>query len=178
LAFGPNVLPTRLPPSLAASVDLGFRTFETYRIVVLAVGIFVVSGLWLAFERTSLGAQLRAAVDNRSMAQAVGIDVPRLFSVAFALGSALAALGGALGAPLLPLEPLYPFKYLVPVLVIVALSGFGNVKATVFVALLVGIFDTAARYFLPDSGAFTIYVLLIVLIVWRPEGLLSPRSPR
>ena len=176
LAFGPNVLPTRLPPSLAASVDLGFRSFETYRIVVLAVGIVVVGGLWLAIDRTSLGARLRAAVDNRSMAQAIGIDVPRLFSIAFAAGSGLAALGGALGAPLLPLEPLYPFKYLVLVLVIVALSGFGNVKATVFVALLVGILDTAARYFLPDSGAFTIYVLLIVLIVWRPDGLLSRRS--
>ena len=176
LAFGPNVLPTRLPPSLATSVDLGFRSFETYRLIVLAVGIVVVGALWLAIERTSLGAQLRAAVDNRSMAQSIGIDVPRLFSIAFAVGSALAALGGALGAPLLPLEPLYPFKYLVLVLVIVALSGFGNVKATVFVAMFVGIVDTAARYFLPDSGAFTIYVLLIVLIVWRPEGLLSRRS--
>jgi branched-chain amino acid transport system permease protein len=178
LAFGPNVLPTRLPPSLATSVDLGFRSFETYRLIVLAVGILVVGGLWVAFDRTSLGAQLRAAVDNRSMAQAIGIDVPRLFSIAFALGSALAALGGALGSPLLPLEPLYPFKYLVLVLVIVALSGFGNVKATVFVAMFVGIVDTAARYFLPDSGAFTIYVLLIVLIVWRPDGLLTRRSAR
>jgi branched-chain amino acid transport system permease protein len=110
------------------------------------------------------------------MAQSIGIDVPRLFSIAFAVGSALAALGGALGAPLLPLEPLYPFKYLVLVLVIVALSGFGNVKTTVFVAMFVGIVDTAARYFLPDSGAFTIYVLLIVLIVWRPDGLFSRRS--
>ena len=178
LAFGPNVLPTRLPSSLATSVDLGFRSFETYRLVVLVVCIVVVGGLWLTFERTSLGAKLRAAVDNRSMAQAVGIDVPRLFSIAFGVGSALAALGGALGAPLLPLEPLYPFKYLVLVLVIVALSGFGNVKATVFVALFIGIFDTAARYFLPDSGAFTIYILLIVLIVWRPEGLLSRRSAK
>src|SRR6185503_16454033 len=160
------------------SVDLGFRSFETYRLLVLVVGMLVIAGLWLVFERTSLGAQLRAAVDNRSMTQAIGINVPRLFSIAFAIGSALAALGGALGAPLLPLEPLYPFKYLVLVLVIVALSGFGNVKATVFVALLVGILDTAARYFLPDSGAFTIYVLLIVLIVWRPEGLLSRRGTR
>jgi branched-chain amino acid transport system permease protein len=111
------------------------------------------------------------------MAQSIGIDVPQLFSIAFAVGSALAALGGALGAPLLPLEPLYPFKYLVLVLVIVALSGFGNVKATVFVAMFVGIVDTTARYFLPDSGSFTIYVLLIVLIVWRPDGLFSRRSP-
>ena len=175
LAFGPNVLPIRLPLSLAGSVDLGFRPFETYRLVVLGVGVVVVGVLWLAFERTALGARLRAAVDNRSMTQAIGIDVPRLFSIAFALGSALAALGGALGAPLLPLEPLYPFKYLVLVLVIVALSGFGNIRATLLVAVFVGIVDTASRYFLPDSGSFTLYVLLIILIVWRPDGLLARR---
>jgi len=178
LAFGPNVLPIRLPLSLAGSVDLGFRPFETYRLVVLGVGVVVVGVLWLAFERTALGARLRAAVDNRSMTQAIGIDVPRLFSIAFALGSALAALGGALGAPLLPLEPLYPFKYLVLVLVIVALSGFGNIRATLLVAVFVGIVDTASRYFLPDSGSFTLYVLLIILIVWRPDGLLARRVRR
>jgi branched-chain amino acid transport system permease protein len=178
LAFGPNVLPTRLPASLATSVDLGFRSFETYRLLVLGVGVVVIGALWLAFERTALGARLRAAVDNRSMTQAIGIDVPRLFSIAFALGSGLAALGGALGAPLLPLEPLYPFKYLVLVLVIVALSGFGNIRATLLVAVLVGIVDTAGRYFLPDSGSFTLYVLLIVLIVWRPDGLLARRVRR
>jgi branched-chain amino acid transport system permease protein len=178
LAFGPNVLPTRLPPSLATSVDLGFRSFETYRLLVLGVGVIVIGALWLAFERTALGARLRAAVDNRSMTQAIGIDVPRLFSIAFALGSGLAALGGALGAPLLPLEPLYPFKYLVLVLVIVALSGFGNIRATLLVAVLVGIVDTASRYFLPESGSFTLYVLLIVLIVWRPDGLLARRVRR
>jgi branched-chain amino acid transport system permease protein len=178
LAFGPNVLPTRLPPSLAASVDLGFRSFETYRLLVLGVGVVVIGALWLVFERTALGARLRAAVDNRSMTQAIGIDVPRLFSIAFALGSGLAALGGALGAPLLPLEPLYPFKYLVLVLVIVALSGFGNIRATLLVAVFVGIVDTAGRYFLPDSGSFTLYVLLIVLIVWRPDGLLARQVRR
>jgi branched-chain amino acid transport system permease protein len=112
------------------------------------------------------------------MTQAIGIDVPRLFSIAFALGSGLAALGGALGAPLLPLEPLYPFKYLVLVLVIVALSGFGNIRATLLVAVFVGVVDTAGRYFLPDSGSFTLYVLLIVLIVWRPDGLLARRVRR
>jgi branched-chain amino acid transport system permease protein len=178
LAFGPNVLPTRLPASLATSVDLGFRSFETYRLLVLLVGVVVIGALWLAFERTALGARLRAAVDNRSMTQAIGIDVPRLFSIAFALGSGLAALGGALGAPLLPLEPLYPFKYLVLVLVIVALSGFGNIRATLLVAVFVGIVDTAGRYFLPDSGSFTLYVLLIVLIVWRPDGLLARQVRR
>jgi len=176
LFFGTNVYPIRLPPWLAANVDLGFRSFEVYRIVTMAVCLVVIGALWLAFERTNLGARLRAAVDNRSMAQATGINVPRLFSLTFAVGSGLAALGGAIGAPMLPLEPLYPFKYLVLVLVVVALSGFGNVRAAVVVAVFVGIVDTAGRYFFPDFGAFIIYILLIVLLIWRRQGLFGARS--
>ena len=173
LAFGPNVLPSRLPPSLAASVDLGIRSFETYRLVVLAVGVVVIVALWLVFERTSFGARLRAAVDNRTMAESVGIDVPRLFSIAFAVGSALAAIGGAVGAPILPFEPMYPFKYLVMILIIVAMSGFGNVKLAPFVSIFVGIVDTAARYFYPESGSF-----LALCLVDRPDRLAAGRPDR
>ena len=176
LFFGTNVYPIRLPPWLAANVDLGFRSFDVYRVVTMAVCLVVIGALWLAFERTNLGASLRAAVDNRSMAQATGINVPRLFSLTFAVGSGLAALGGAIGAPMLPLEPLYPFKYLVLVLVVVALSGFGNVRAAVGVAVFVGIVDTAGRYFFPDFGAFIIYILLIVLLIWRRQGLFGARN--
>ncbi len=173
LCFGTDVYLVRLPPWLAGSVDLGFRTFEVYRIVAMTVCLVIIGILWLAFDRTNLGARLRAAVDNRSMAQATGINVPRLFSFTFAVGSGLAALGGAIGAPMLPLEPIYPFKYLVLVLVVVALSGFGNVRAVVGVSIIVGIVDTAGRFFLPDYGAFIIYVLLIVLMIWRRQGLFA-----
>jgi len=176
LCFGTDVYPIRLPPWLAGSVDLGFRTFETYRIVAMAVCLVVIGVLWLTFDRTNLGARLRAAVDNRGMAQATGINVRRLFSLTFAVGSGLAALGGAIGAPMLPLEPIYPFKYLILVLVVVALSGFGNVRAVLGVSIFVGIVDTAGRFFLPDFGAFTIYVLLIVLMVWRRQGLFATRA--
>jgi branched-chain amino acid transport system permease protein len=105
------------------------------------------------------------------MAQAIGIDVTRLFSVAFALGSGLAAFGGAIGFAILPLEPLYPFKYLALVLVIVALSGFGNVKASAAVAVLVGVVDTAGRLLFPAFGAFIIYIVLVALMLWRDRGL-------
>ena len=112
------------------------------------------------------------------MAQAIGINVPRLFSIAFAVGSALAALGGALGAPLLPLEPLYPFKYLVLVLVIVALSGFRQRQGDGVRRHLRRHRRHRGSLLSAQVGAFTIYVLLIVLIVWRPDGLLSRRSPK
>jgi branched-chain amino acid transport system permease protein len=171
--FGPDIYPTRLPPYLASSIDLGFREFETYRLAVVVVSLVLIGILWFIFDRTTLGAQLRAAVDNRTMAQATGINVPRLFSATFALGSGLAAFGGALGAPMLPLEPQYPFKYLVLVLIVVALSGFGNVKAVLGVAILVGIIETAGRYFYPDIGGFFIYVVLITLMAWRRNGLFA-----
>jgi branched-chain amino acid transport system permease protein len=173
--YGPNVYPTPLPSYLAANVDLGIQSIQLYRLAVVAVSLLIIAALWYMFDRTTLGAQIRAAVDNRTMAQSTGINVSRLFSLVFALGSGLAALGGALGAPMLPLEPLYPFKYLILVLIVVALSGFGNVKSVVGVALLVGIVETAGRLLFPSLSGFMIYLLLIILMIWRPDGLFATR---
>jgi branched-chain amino acid transport system permease protein len=174
--FGPNVYPVRLPEFLQGSVDLGLRKFEVYRIFLIVLGLAVVIGLWALFERTHFGARLRAAVDNGSIARVVGIDVDRLFLLAFGIGSGLAALGGAVGAAMLPLEPYYPMKYLMLVLVVVALSGYGNIRASLGVAIIVGLIDTAGRLLVPAAGGFAIYVLLILLTVWRPEGLFAGRA--
>jgi branched-chain amino acid transport system permease protein len=177
LAFGPNIVRIDLPPWLKGNMDLGFREIEVYRLFAAAVCLVVIGALWWVFERTSTGAKLRAAVDNRGMAQAMGLNVPRLFSATFALGCGLAALGGILAAPMLPIEPMWPLKYLVLVLVIVALAGHGQVRASVLVSLIVGVVETAGRYLLPQFGAFAIYLLLITLMVWRPDGLLArPRT--
>lgn len=173
--FGPNILRLDLPPSLKGNIDLGIRDFEVYRVYAAVICLVVIGALWWVFERTAVGARLRAAVDNRSMAQAMGMNVPMLFSATFALGCALAALGGILAAPMLPMEPMWPLKYLVLVLVIVALSGHGQVGASVLVSVIVGLVETAGRYFLPEFGAFFIYLLLIALMVWRPDGLLVRR---
>jgi len=173
--FGPNIVRMELPSYLKGNIDLGIREFEIYRVVAAAVCLVVIGALWWIFERTSTGARLRAAVDNRGMAQAMGMNVPLLFSATFALGCGLAALGGVLAAPMLPIEPMWPLKYLVLVLVIVALAGHGQVSASVAVAVIVGIVETAGRYLFPQFGGFTIYVLLIGLMVWRPDGLLARR---
>jgi branched-chain amino acid transport system permease protein len=173
LLFGPNVLPGQLPPELAASVNIAGHRMQVYRLFVVAVGAALLLALWIIFDRTGFGARLRAAVDNSTMAQAIGIDVSRLFSVAFALGTGLAALGGAVGYAILPLEPLYPFKYLALVLVVVVLTGVGNIKASAGVAVFVGVMDTACRFIFPAFGAFFIYVLLIGLVLWRDRGLFA-----
>lgn len=176
LAFGSNLFPMTEPRFLHGSVDLGFRTFETYRLFVASVGVVVAGVVYFGFERTLFGARLRAAVDNRGMAQAIGIDVNTLFSFSFAIGAALAALGGAVGASMLPMEPFYPLKYLMLVLVVVSLSGAGNVRGALAAAIFVGVADTAGRFLLPEIGGFVIYVLLIGLVVFADGGPFARRS--
>lgn len=176
MLFGPNIVRMELPTYLRGNVDLGFRDFELYRIVASGICIVIIGALWWVFERTSTGARLRAAVDNRGMAQAMGMNVPLLFSATFALGCGLAALGGILAAPMLPMEPMWPMKYLVLMMVIVALAGHGQVTASVAVSIIVGLVETAGRYLFPQFGAFFIYLLLIGLMVWRPNGLLVRRQ--
>ena len=176
LCFGPNLYPIALPSFLRGNIDLGFRTFETYRLFVVAMGVVLVAVLSFVFDRTSFGARLRAAVDNPSMTRAMGVNVDLLFSTAFAIGSGLAALGGAIGAPMLPLEPLYPLKYLVLVLIVVSQAGQAGVWGALAAAITVGLVDTAGRYLLPELGGFVIYLLIIVLVVTRREGQFAVRG--
>jgi branched-chain amino acid transport system permease protein len=130
-----------------------------------------VTGLWLGLERTRFGAQVRAAVDNLRMAQAVGINTARLFAMTFALGSGLAALGGALGADLLGILPGFALENLVYFLIVVAVGGLGSIRGPFFAALFLGIADTAFKYRFPEFGAFFIYALTMVILLWRPRGL-------
>jgi branched-chain amino acid transport system permease protein len=106
------------------------------------------------------------------MAEAIGIDTRRLFSLTFALGSGLAALGGGLGADMLAIYPGYAFEYLVYVLMVVAVGGSGSLLGSFVAALVLGIGDTACKYLVPELGSFFLFALLIALLIWRPAGLL------
>ena len=110
--------------------------------------------MWFGVERTRWGAMVRAAVDNRGMAQSVGINTRLLFMLTFALGSGLAGLGGALGADILPVQWAYPFEHLVYFLIVVAVGGLGSLRGPFIAALLIGIADTACKYWIPEFGAF------------------------
>jgi branched-chain amino acid transport system permease protein len=160
------------PPAwLSGQVDLGFRSFPAYRSFLIVCGAVLVTGLWLGLERTRFGAQIRAAVDNLRMAQSVGINTSRLFMLTFALGSGLAGLGGALGADLLAISPSYAMQYLVYFIIVVAVGGLGSIRGPFVAALLIGVADTGFKYLLPGLGAFFIYALTMVLLLWRPQGL-------
>jgi branched-chain amino acid transport system permease protein len=163
--------PITLPAALSGQIDLGFRSFPTYRSFLIAFSLVLILLLWLGIERTNFGARLRAAVDNRRMAESLGINTSRLFTLTFALGSGLAALGGGLGADILAIYPGYAMEYLVYFLMVVAVGGLGSIRGPFVAALLLGIGDTACKYLVPELGAFFIYLAMIGLLLWRPAGL-------
>ncbi|MBC7803333.1 MAG: branched-chain amino acid ABC transporter permease [Candidatus Parcubacteria bacterium] len=173
LAYGPNPLAAPLPDYMKGQTELLGRTFPTYRVVVIGASAALIAILWIGLERTRWGAMVRAAVDNRAMAQSIGIDTGRLFTLTFALGSGLAALGGALGADLMAMTPTYPFEQLVYFLIVVAIGGLGTLRGPFIGALLIGIGDTACKYWVPEFGAFFVYAATMVLLLWRPQGLLG-----
>ena len=176
LGVGPETQTVQLPDWLRGQTNLGFITYRTYSLAVIAVGTALMLALWLGFERTSFGASIRAAVDNRAMAQSVGIDVGRLFTVTFAIGSGLAAVGGGLGAEILGLDPNYPLRYLVYFLIVVSVGGLGKVTGVFFAALLIGMLDFVLKIYFPKGGAIFIYALTLGLLLWRPRGLFTRKT--
>ncbi|HXC89806.1 MAG TPA: branched-chain amino acid ABC transporter permease [Stellaceae bacterium] len=163
--------PLRLPPGLNGGVRLGFGEVPAYDGLLIICGALLVTALWLGIERSRFGAKIRAAVDNLRMAQSLGIDTSRLFSLTFALGSGLAALGGGLGAALITITPGYALDNLVYFLVVVAIGGLGNIRGPFLAALLVGVADSACKYLVPQFGAFLIYAMTLAILLWRPRGL-------
>lgn len=174
--FGSNVKPLPIPAALAGNTDLGFTQYPTYRLFLIVLGAVMALALWLVIDRTLYGARLRAAVDNPRMARAVGMDVNLLFTGTFAGGCALAGFGGVVGADMLPVEPYYALRYLVIFLVVVAVGGIGNFKGSFVAALAIGIISTVFTFLLPGASAYIVYALVLVLLLWRPHGLLPAKS--
>lgn len=176
LLAGPEVQLIPLPPALSQSVDLGIRTLPAQRLLVIASGVLVVLSAFWVLNKSRFGVWLRATVDNTDAASALGIPVQLVYVTTFAVGAALAGLGGILGAELMPLEPYYPVKYLVLVLVVVAVGGMGSIAGSLAASLTLGIIDTASKYLASDWGSLFFFLAMALLLAWRPHGLLMARK--
>ncbi|MGH8789143.1 MAG: branched-chain amino acid ABC transporter permease [Cupriavidus necator] len=173
--FGPTMQPFSLPPVLDGRVSLLGLEVGRYRLFLILCGVLVLACLLLVLGKTRYGAMVRAAVDNQRVAGGTGIHVQRLFFLTFSLGCGLAGLGGALSLGMLGLEPSFPLKYLVYFLIVVCVGGAGTVTGPFVAALVVGVVDVAGKYFLPEAGAFLIYVVMIIMLLVRPNGII-PRK--
>jgi branched-chain amino acid transport system permease protein len=173
--FGTIQQPIRTPSYLRGSIEVLGANFGAYRLFLVGVGLAIALLLVLMLEYTRFGAQVRATVDNQRMARGLGINVDLAFAVTFALGCGLAGLGGALAIEVVGLDPAFAFAYLVYVLIVVSVGGLGSVGGSFAAAVLLGITDIAGKYYVPEVGAFLIYLMMVVLLMWRPAGLFGRR---
>lgn len=175
-AFGPSQQPVELPPFLLGQLHVLGLDLGRYRLFLMALVVVITVVLELLIRRTRFGAQVRAAVDHAAAAAGAGIDVSRVFAVTFAMGAGLAGVGGALGVDVLGLDPTFALKYLVYFLLAVAVGGAGSIRGTAVAALLLGVFDVAGKYYVPQAGSFIIYALMVVLLILFPAGLYGRRA--
>jgi branched-chain amino acid transport system permease protein len=176
IVVGPEHQTLQLPAALGGQLNLGFIQYRTYSVFLIVVGFLIALGIWLIFERTRIGGQIRATVDNRRMAESLGIDVDRLFTITFAFGSGIAAIGGGLGAEFLGLDPQYPLEYLVYFLIAVSVGGLGSVIGVYYAALILGVLNFVLTLYLPKGGTLFIYALTILILLARPQGLFGRKD--
>jgi branched-chain amino acid transport system permease protein len=173
--YGTINQPVQLPGYMRGSINFAGVNFGIYRIFLIGIALLITIVLVFTIETTRFGAQVRAAVNNQRMARGLGINVDRLFAITFALGSGLAGLGGALAIEIVGLDPSFALTYLIYVLIVVSVGGLGSIWGSFAAAMLLGISDTAGKYYVPAIGAFLIYLVMIVLLMWRPNGLFGKR---
>jgi branched-chain amino acid transport system permease protein len=149
-----------------------------YRLLIIALCGLLTVALQVLLSQTRFGSRLRAAVDDQRVARGLGINVNGIFAVTFAFGSGLAGLGGALGAEILGLDPTFPLKYMIYFLIVVTVGGTTSITGPFLAALLLGIGDVAGKYYVPKLGAFVIYTIMIVVLIWRPQGLFARAAAR
>jgi branched-chain amino acid transport system permease protein len=169
--FGDQQQTVQLPDGLSGQLHLPGLDVGVYRLFLVVVGLVLAGALQWMVTGTKFGAKLRASVDNPRAARGLGIDVDRVFVATFALGSALAGLGGALGIQMLGLDPEFPIKYIVYFLIVVAVGGSGSIKGSLIASLILGICDVAGKYYVPQLGAFVIYAVMVATLIFRPQGL-------
>ena len=162
-----------LPSYLQGQLNFFGIGVGRYRLLIIVVCGFLTVGLQFILARTRFGSRLRAAVDDARVARGLGINVNAVFALTFAVGSGLAGLGGALGAEILGLDPNFPLKFMIYFLIVVTVGGTSSITGPFLASLLLGIGDVAGKYYVPKLGSFVIYTIMIVVLIWRPQGLFA-----
>ena len=167
-----------IPAWLEGQINVGGVGIGRYRLMIIVLCGLLTLALQLILAKTRFGSRLRAAVDDQRVARGLGINVGAVFGLTFAFGSGLAALGGALGAEILGLDPIFPLKYLIYFLIVVTVGGTSSITGPFVASILLGIGDVAGKYYVPTLSAFVIYSIMIVMLLWRPQGLFSRAASR
>jgi branched-chain amino acid transport system permease protein len=176
--MGSSQVFVRIPSELQGQFSVFGVGIGRYRLLIIIICGLLTAILQYILARTRFGSRLRAAVDDGRVARGLGIDVNRIFALTFAVGSGLAGLGGALGVEILGLDPSFPLKIMIYVLIVVTVGGTSSITGPFFASLLLGICDVAGKYYAPAVGPFVIYSIMIIVLLWRPQGLFARAASR
>ncbi len=169
--WGPEVRTLPTPAMLDGAVEFLGVVLPRYRIFIIAFGLLVALLLWAFLERSRIGAMVRAGVDDAFTAAGLGINVPLLFALIFGLGVGLAAVGGVVAGPVLGLYPGLDIDILIPAFIVVVIGGMGSLRGALVGSLFVGLVDTFGKAYFPGAALFVVYLLMVVVLLTRPQGL-------
>jgi branched-chain amino acid transport system permease protein len=169
--YGSSGLPYQVPPQLAGGQNLGFMFLPNYRAWVVVASLVVCLATWLVIERTRLGSYLRAATENPSLVQAFGINVPRMVTLTYGFGAALAAFAGVLAAPIYRVSPLMGADLIIVVFAVVVIGGMGSILGSILTGFGVGVVEGLTKVFYPEASATVIFVLMAIVLLIKPAGL-------
>ncbi len=172
LLVGDDVHGVAIPPLLAGSIALSdVQQYPVYRLFVSGVCLVLALGMYLVFTRTRLGMMIRAGSTNREMVQSLGVDIKFLYRVVFAAGVAIAVLAGMVAAPVSSVYPGMGSQVLIICFVVVVIGGIGSIRGALLAALLIGFVDTFGKVLLPQAAGVLVYVLMALILLWKPDGL-------
>jgi branched-chain amino acid transport system permease protein len=172
LLVGDDVYGVKLPDLLAGTLPLGdLMTYPIYRLFISGVCLVLALGMYLVFTRTRLGMMIRAGSTNREMVQSLGIDIKFLYRVVFAAGVAIAVFAGMVAAPVSSVYPGMGNTVLIICFVVVVIGGIGSIRGALLAALLIGVVDTFGKVLLPQVSGVLVYVLMALILLWKPDGL-------
>ncbi len=169
--FGSSGLPYDIPGVLQGATNLGFMFMPNYRGWVVVAAVVMCAGTWIVIEKTSLGATLRAATENAPLVQAFGVNVPRLVSLTYAAGVALAAFAGVLAAPIYSVNPNMGSNFIITVFAVVVIGGMGSILGSIISGFGLGVVEGLTKVFYPQASATVVFLVMVIVLLWRPAGL-------
>jgi branched-chain amino acid transport system permease protein len=169
--YGSSGLPYRIPDMLQGATDIGYMYMPNYRGWVVLVTLFVCLGTWAVIEKTSLGATLRAATENAPLVQAFGVNVPRLITLTYGAGVALAAFAGVLAAPIYSVNPNMGDNFINTVFAVVVIGGMGSILGSIVTGFALGVVEGMTKVFYPQASATVVFLVMVIILLARPRGL-------
>ena len=173
--WGTNVLSITVPPLLAGSVEILGQSFPVYRLAIILFGVIMALVLWLLLDKTRWGAIIRAGLSDQEMITGLGVNIKLVFTVIFFIGAFMAGLGGVIAAPVLGIYPGMDFEILILALVVLVIGGLGSISGSLLAGLMVGVVETLGKVFFPQLAMFIIFVLMALVLLFRPQGLLGKK---